>query len=194
MRRVNQPLGVRCTVCASAKRKCSLVEESKLSKASPTKSTLSLEPEEPVEEASPKDKKGKGVLSTLARSFKKRKGADRSPEATLSSKKSFVRPSSPSLSSYTPAVSSMGPPLSASPSYSSFDSLQSLSKRNYEAERLKVLLNASQENLRLQQDHFIERERKQQEAFDLERAIYESRINELEMQRRGGGSGASRRG
>ena len=86
----------------------------------------------------------------------------------------------------------MGPPLSTSPSFSSFDSYGS----HFEANRLRHLLNASHDDLALQRQHFEERERRQLEQFEAERRMYETRIRELteEVKGRGSGRGSSRRG
>ena len=111
----------------------------------------------------------------------------------------------------------MGPPLSTSPSFSSFETHDTGPRRNYEAERLGILLNASQENLQLQQaqsdshlasirSYYEERERRMQAAFELERAQFRAQFDELsrelremrERERRAGGSSrhgeGSRRG
>ena len=115
------------------------------------------------------------------------------------------------------ASPSMGPPLSTSPSFSSFETHDSGSGCNYEAKRLGILLNASQENLQLQQtqsdsqiasirSYYEERERRAQAAFELERAQFRAQFEELsrelreirEQERRAGGSSrygeGSRRG
>jgi hypothetical protein len=115
--------------------------------------------------------------------FRKRKVVDRSPEVAQPSKKPSIPSYSPSAFSLDRPSTSMGPPLSTSPSLSSFDSYPSTSGRNYDAEHLRMLLNASQERLRLEQ-----------ELFAQERALYESKIKDLEQQKRGGGGGPSRRG
>ena len=101
----------------------------------------------------------------------------------------------------------MGPPLSTSPSFSSFETHDSGPGRNYEAERLGILLNVSQENLQLQQaqsdshiasirSYYEERERRAQAAFELECAQFRAQFDELsqelreirERERRAGGS------
>lgn len=159
-----------------------------MSKDQPPKERRAEDVEEPEEE-SPKSKKGKGVLKTVISSFKRNR-EDKSSEASSPKKKSTPAPSLISQEQPQSILGSMGPPPTSSPSFSSFESAK---ERNYEAERLRILLNASQEDLRLQREHFIERERRQQESFDAERALYEARIEELQR-RRGEGSGWSARG
>jgi hypothetical protein len=96
----------------------------------------------------------------------------------------------------------MGPPISATPSMASFDSLGSGtdSGRDFEVNRLKHLLNASQEDFRLQQQQFAEERERLRRRNAEERAMYEARIQELERQslgNRGGPGGfgeGSRRG
>lgn len=85
----------------------------------------------------------------------------------------------------------MGPPPSIAPSFSSYDGTES--GRNFEAERLQILLHASQEDLRLQTEHFEERERRMREQLAAERAHFAERIQDMER-RLGGGAGPSRRG
>ena len=59
------------------------------------------------------------------------------------------------------------PPLTQTPSYISFESFES--SVNFEADHLRLLLNASQEDLRLEQSCFEEREKHQAEMFERER-------------------------
>ena len=73
--------------------------------------------------------------------------------------------------------------------------------QNFEIERLKMLLTASQEDLSYQRQQsadrerqYAERERVQRERFDREREMYAERIKDLERENRGGASGSSRRG
>jgi hypothetical protein len=108
----------------------------------------------------------------------------------------------------------MGPP--ASPSISSFETQSSSGiGRNFEVERLGLLLKASREDLREQQvrteeDYqmmklrYQERERRMQEAWAGERASYVAEITELKRQltdrgiqggaQPSGSEGTSRRG
>ena len=97
--------------------------------------------------------------------------------------------SSPHQSPY----GSMGPPStnpSAPPSVTPLSSHASGSGQNYEAEWLRILLNASREELHLQQRqfeeekitmnrHFKERQQIQQAQFDAERVFYQSQIKAL---------------
>ena len=89
----------------------------------------------------------------------------------------------------------MGAPLSTSPSFSSFETHDSGPGRNYEAERLGILLNVSQENLQLQQAqsdshitsirlYYEEQERRVQAAFELERAQFRAQFDELSRELR----------
>ena len=98
----------------------------------------------------------------------------------------------------------MGPPPSVPPSVHSFNSFASGSGRNYEVEHLHLLLSASQEDLRLQQQEFdeeretmcrrqLEREKQQAERFNTEQALYLSRIADLERNNHGEGSSGTRR-
>lgn len=173
-------------MCEKGRRKCSLVVK-------PVTSKVHAEVvEEPVaqEETSPKGKKKPGVLGSIARSFKRNR-EDRSPEPIPEPTSPFSTRIAPSFSrtSLNPSVrGSMGPPPTLSPSRS-FDSFGS--ERNYEAERLHHLLQSSQEDLRLTREHYLERERRQQEAFEVERSIYQARIDELQRRK---GEGSSRRG
>ena len=95
------------------------------------------------------------------------------------------------------------PPLSTSPSLASFESYGTSSSRNYETDRLRALLSASQEDLALQKREFDEervltmrrheeRIQREREHFDNERRIFEGRIVELKQDRRAEGSGSSR--
>jgi hypothetical protein len=164
----------------------------------------------------------------------KRKQSDLSPEAAIVSKKKsasrfemvgvLVPPPPQPYANYLqlgspPGTSSVAlsvrepmgppPPLSTSPSLSSFDSSGSGaaygSGQHFRAAHLQILLSTSQEDLRLTREQFDEereflrrrheeRERQQRESFEVERAFYESRIVELEKGKRGEGSGASHRG
>jgi hypothetical protein len=84
----------------------------------------------------------------------------------------------------------------------SFDSFGSGtdSGRDFEMNRLKLLLNASQEDFRLQQQQFADERERIRRRNEEERAMYEARIQELERQslgNRGGRGGlgeGSRRG
>jgi hypothetical protein len=101
------------------------------------------------------------------------------------------------------------PPLSNSPSLSSFDSFRArpTSGQNFEINRLQMMVNASQEDLHAVQTQFDEereqlrrryaaRERQQEERFNAERLMYQARIRELEAALFGGGTRGegSRRG
>ena len=131
-------------------KKCSL-----LSKDQPPKESRAEDVEEPGEEESPKSKKGKGVLKSVISSFKRNR-EDKSSEVSSPKKKSTPAPSIISQEQPQSILGSMGPPPTSSLSFSSFESAQ---ERNYKAERLHILLNASQEDLRLQREHFYKRER-----------------------------------
>lgn len=190
LRRADQEFGARCTSCATSRRKCSLVPDVKPGRSSPTKASQSLDVEIPVETSSSKRQKGKGVLSALTQSFK-RKINDRSPEVAQSAKKTSVRQPSPTLSTMQLPRSEIGePPLTRTPSYISFESFES--SANFEADHLRLLLNASQEDLRLERSRFEEREKRQAETFERERQLYASRIRELEK-RIGEGSSSYRK-
>jgi hypothetical protein len=230
---------VRCTYCASKKKKCTNVVRSqgspKKAKGQGKKKAETVEMDEDDEgeeedvvevvEESPKSSKGKGILSSLAKGFK-RKLADRSPEAAVASESSSrfqmvcvsipapplphsayiqlgARASTSSVVSYP--TGEMGPPLSSSPSLASFDSHGSGPGRHYEVEHLKLLLSASQEDLRIQQENFDEerkmlqrrleeRDTRYRERAEKERAVYEARIRELENAQQSRGSGSSHRG
>jgi len=175
-------------------------------KASLSGSVISIDVDEEVE-TPPKSKgKGSGILGSL-KGFK-RTQADRSPEEEVAAPKtrrkfgqlvgvvvppaplphsSYVQFGArspklpPSIPSDSLSIPDAAPPLSTSPSLSSFESYGS--HRNYEAERLQVLLNASQENLELQAKH-----------FDDERRLLLDQIQYLERTARGEGGSGSRRG
>lgn len=110
---------------------------------------------------------------------------DAGPPSRLTTSPSFTRES--------------GPPYSSSPSLSSFENPESPSDPNFEVQRLRLMLNASQEDLFLQKQHYEDRERRERERFDAERAVYDRRIRELEESKkreeskRGEGSSSSRR-
>jgi hypothetical protein len=183
---------VRCTTCASAKRKCSLVEDAKPIKSSPAKTHRSLpDSEAPIVASTPSNKKGKGVLSALVKPFK-RKTEDRSPEAPQLSKKPSLRPISPSISLVRAQASKSGdPPLTQTPSFTSFDSIGSEPGANFEADHLRLMLTASQDDLRLERERALEREQRLTSSFDVERRYYEAKIRDLE--RSAWGAGPSRR-
>ena len=187
-------------------RSCLLVEVSKqlLQKALRWMRTRSI-----------KEPRERGILGALG--FK-RKQSDRSPEEALSSNLAahynmvcvLVPPSSRPLHLYTQMASpspvsrieSMGPPpLSNSPSLSSFDSFHvgSSSGQTFEINRLQMMVNASQEDLHSVQTQFDEereqlrrryaaRERQQEERFNAERLMYQARIRELEAALFSGGN------
>jgi hypothetical protein len=102
-------------------------------------------------------------------------------------------------SNRAPSVQSevMGPPSATSPAYTPYTASPapsirpSNSRRNFEVERLGVLLNASQEDLRTHQQQSIEdsammrqryqdRENRLRAEFEKERQIYLSQIASLE--------------
>ena len=73
----------------------------------------------------------------------------------------------------------MGPPISASPSISSFSSQPSL-EQNLEIQRLRLALTASQENLRIQREYFERRTQTQEEMFDSEREVWKATLRDLQ--------------
>lgn len=165
----------------------------KTSRASPIKTNWEEGPEPSADEESPKISKGKRVLSSIAKSFK-RKQADRSPESTNPYEPASHSPPSPSVVSLAPTMSgSMGPPLSTTPSIVSFDSFHSSTSRNYEAERLRLLLRASHEDLQAQRTFYENREQAMIERFNAERQLYDDKFAELHAMSRGEGSSKSRR-
>jgi hypothetical protein len=94
LRRAEQLQGARCTNCSKGRRGCSFIAEARQSKTS-TRSTrgrrISQDEEEDVQEEAPKTSKGKGLLGSLARTFK-RKPSESSPESpTISKKRSRSR-------------------------------------------------------------------------------------------------------
>jgi hypothetical protein len=100
----------------------------------------------------------------------------------------------------------MGPPASSYPSsIVSFESREPGSGRNYEADHLRMLLSASQENLAFQQRLYDEdtdrlrrrheeRQKQMRDQHAAEKALYQERIAELERNNRGEGGSGSRRG
>ena len=191
----------------------------KATPAKPSRSKKTVEEEVEVEEEiTPPKAKGKGILGALSGRLKRKQG-DRSPGEEPSnnppscssvrvivplpprplsdyvqlgaclSQPPFASPASPSFET------SMGPPLSTLPSFSSFKMHDSGPGRNYEAEQLGILLNVSQENLQLQQaqsnshialirSYYEERERRLQAAFELERAQFRAQFDELSQELR----------
>jgi hypothetical protein len=167
-----------------------------------------LDPEE-----SPKQKEG--MFKALTKSLKRNKG-DRSPEeaSTSQTRRRFnlvgvVVPPPPiphssyvqlgSLSSAPPSVVNEPlrdptPPVSSSPSLASFDSAGSDSVPRYEVNRLRLLLTASQEDVRVQRQEFEDRERRANERFEAERQVYEEQIRAMTAWNRGEGSSNARRG
>jgi hypothetical protein len=217
-RHESQLPGTRCTSCARKKKGCTNVVGGKSAGSSKKKGKspeIEEEAEEEViEESPPPEKKGKGIMGAL-KSLNKRTLSDRSPEEAPSPSKPRRRfnlvgvivpnpplPHSeyiqlPSLSSNPPSVvpsaaADIAPPLSSSPSLASFHS--TASDQSYEIERLKLLLNASQEDLSLQRQEFENREHRLQNRFDAERKVYEARIRSLQGGDRGEGGSGSRRG
>jgi hypothetical protein len=85
------------------------------------------------------------------------------------------------------------PPVSSSPSLASFDSGRS-SDPHFEVRRLSLLLSGSQEELRLRDAQFAERERRTADLYEKERALYLARIRKLESQDRDEEDSGSRRG
>jgi hypothetical protein len=205
--------GVRCTGCAARKKACNLVADAKASLARVREPSIEIGSGEDevveVDEGKTETPKKKGIFSAFTN--RKRTQADRSPEESSHSEKPRhrfklvgvdippppiphshyqqlgSRLSPPSSATVPPEESA--PPLSSSPSLASFDSAGSESGRLYEVERLKLLLNASQESLRLQRQQYEASERQMEQ----ERALYERRIRELEGNPKGeGGSGYRR--
>jgi hypothetical protein len=189
-----------------------LVADAKASLAKEREPSIEIESGEDevvgVDEEKVETPKKKGIFSVF--SGRKRTQADRSPEEPSPSEKPRrfklvgvdippppiphsryqqlgSRLSPPSSATVPPEEPA--PPLSSSPSLASFDSAGSESGRVYEVERLKLLLNASQESLRLQRQQYEASERRMEQ----ERALYERRIRELEGNPKGeGGSGYRR--
>jgi hypothetical protein len=85
------------------------------------------------------------------------------------------------------------PPSSSSPSLASIDSGPP-SDPHFEVSRLSLLLTASQEELRLRDAQYEERERQITLRHERERALYMARIKDLESKDRGEGGSGSRRG
>ena len=209
----------------------------------PTRSQVVPEGEEDVGEEleiTPPKTKGKGLFEAISGKLTgKRKQDDRSPEQVSSSKPASSRFSMvcvlvplaprplsdyqkmelPIASASSSEPTSMGPPPTdsappTSPSFSSFETHESRSGRNFEAERYSMLLRASQEDLRAMRQgdaedfqelsrRYRDKERRMLESFAKERAIYETEIESLRRQLedvkrrdqdRSGGGGGSRRG
>jgi hypothetical protein len=238
----SQEVGTRCLACAKARRGCSFVTQAKATpgKAARGKKAPEHEDEGANEEAEvveleitpPKTKKG--LLGTISSKLSgKRKIDDRSPPEGPSSRKAtphfqmvcVLVPDPPRpLSDYHQVVPTrspsvrpdpMGPPLSTSPSFSSFEAPGSNLRRNFEVDRLSLLLNASQEDLRTQQSHseedavvmrrrYMDREKRIRDEFAKERALLRSHISQLEeelaardrreQEQMAGGSSSARRG
>lgn len=167
--------------------------------------------DEDLEEESPKEQK-KGILGSLKKL--KRTLSDRSPEAATSSSTSRPRfnlvgvivPEPPlPHSSYTqlgvppsaPPIAEVPhdrtPPISSSPSIASFESTGSDPRQQFEVNRLRLQLNASQEELNLVRVQSAARERQMNARFAAEQALLEARIQELEGRGLGEGSGSSHR-
>ena len=182
---------------------------------SPKKEEREITP--PADDVDPEDspKQKEGIFSSLKNSLKRTK-VDRSPEeasppvqrrrfqmvgvavpAPPRPHSSYTqlrsRPSAPPSNIDEPRGEPT-PPVSSSPSLASFDSAGSDSGQQYEVNRLRLLLNASQEDLQFQRQQFEDRERRHNERFDAERAMYEARIQQLEGNKKGEGSSAFRRG
>jgi hypothetical protein len=191
-------LGSRCVGCKGRKKGCSIVIKAKPSAASVHSASPPLD-EEIVVEESPKKNKGKGIFGALT-GFK-RPSADISPPADPPTSKARrfkmvgveVPPapfphshyhqlgSRPSATSPTSSIVAEHPPaLSSSPSLASFDSTGSTSGLAFEVDRLTILLSASQEDLSIQRSQYEEQARRQQERFERERLLMQSRIRELE--------------
>jgi hypothetical protein len=159
---------------------------------------------------SPKEKKKgiRGALQSL-----KRRLSDRSPDQPAPSTStrrtrlvgvivppppfphsSYKQLGASSSSAITPSIlEEPVPPVSSSPSLASFDSGRS-SDPHFEVRRLSLLLSGSQEELRLRDAQFAERERRTAELYEKERAMYLARIRKLEGQDRDEADGGSRRG
>jgi hypothetical protein len=165
---------------------------------------------------SPTEKRKKGLFSVFSKA-PKRKQADLSPDQVTSSSapsrsrltlvgvvvpppplphSSYLQLSHPSLASSSNLEAPQEvptPPISSSPSLASFDSRHSDSGAMFEVNRLRLLLNASQEELRIEKERFAEQERRTAARAEAERALYVARIDELQKER-GMGSGLSRLG
>jgi hypothetical protein len=148
-----------------------------------------------IDDSSPPTKKNKkpGVLSAIASKFSsKRKLDNRSPEAPPPpSKKPSFRSFTPSTSSYIrPSDATSGPPATRTSSLfsTSVNSLGSDVVRNYEVERLQLLLSASTEDLALERSRAAQRERLLEEEIASKSRAYEARIRELESSNKGEGS------
>lgn len=136
------------------------------------------------------------MLSALASTFKgksKRKTKDRSPEAAQSTqpskKQSFsLLQALPSISSVNMPPSEIGAPsLTTTPSFISVNSYESGSSVNFLADHLRLQLNASREDLRVERERYARREEQQAELIDAQRQHYEARIRDLENNARGAG-------
>jgi hypothetical protein len=174
MRMSNAPLGLRCIACGKSKRTCSNVNKELKSKATPkrpVKGKMSevveeedendVEDEDEVEEVDPQvtPPAKKGIFGTISSKLAgKRKNSDRSPQEVPPATRQSV-PRASSIYSQT-----MGPPISTSPSFSSFETPgaggASLSRprigKNFEVERLEMLLNASKEDLAISERQYGE--------------------------------------
>ena len=135
------------------------------------------------------------MLTSPFKSKTKRKTADGSPDELppKPSKKPSLRSLSPSISSYPRPSEASYPLASHTPSLFSVNSYESETGRNYEVERLKLLLNASTEDLALERSRAAQRERLQAEEFASRSRIYEARIKELENANKGEGPSRRRR-
>jgi hypothetical protein len=202
------PLGSRCLACGKSKRTCSNVDKELRSKATPKKPAKGKTPEVVEEEdedevedegeveggdlqVTPPAKKG--LFGTISSRLSKRKIADRSPqEAPPATRQSVPRASS----IYS---QQMGPPISTSPSFSSFEtpgaggagSSRPRLGKPFEVERLELLLNASKEDLAISERQYgedaeimgrryRERERRLLADFEKERGLLKAHIAQLE--------------
>lgn len=161
------------------------------------------EEEEAVEVEEPEDEpqitpKKKGLFGAISSKFTsggtKRKNSDRSPQEVPSVARA------PSIHSHA-----LDPPLSSSPSFSSFDAQVPGSRTagprpgsHYEVERLQLLLNSSREDLAVSERHYNEdaitmaqryraRELRLLSEFEKERTLLKQHIARLEEELYGRG-------
>jgi hypothetical protein len=117
--------------------------------------------------------------------------SNRSPDDPKPSKKASLQSISPSISSYNRPSEASGPP--ATSSLFSVNSFESDTGRNYEVERLRLLLANSTEDLALERTRSAKREELLAEEFASRRRAYEERIRELESANKGEGSSRRRK-
>jgi hypothetical protein len=203
------PLGLRCLACGKSKWTCSNVDKELRSKATPKKpakgkmsEVVEEEDEDDVEDedevegvdlqVTPPAKKS--LFGTISSKLStKCKNSDRSPqEAPPTTRQSVPRASS----IYSQP---MGPPISTSPSFSSFEtpgaggasSSRPRMGKHFEVERLEMLLNVSKEDLAISERQYgedaetmgrryRERERRLLADFEKECGLLKDHIAQLE--------------